>query len=75
MTCTALGRASGSDLADEVERGGQRLRARRPLGGADLAVVAGDLNAPGEVEVIREFHPVGLRDPGGGPAAAMTRTQ
>ena len=32
-----------------------------------LAVVAGDLNAPGEVEVIREFHPVGLRDPGGGP--------
>jgi len=34
---------------------------------APLAVVAGDLNAPGEVEVIREFHPVGLRDPGGGP--------
>ncbi len=34
---------------------------------ASLAVVAGDLNAPGEVEVIREFHPVGLRDPGGGP--------
>jgi endonuclease/exonuclease/phosphatase family metal-dependent hydrolase len=32
-----------------------------------LAVVAGDLNAPGEVEVIREFHSVGLRDPGGGP--------
>jgi endonuclease/exonuclease/phosphatase family metal-dependent hydrolase len=32
-----------------------------------LAVVAGDLNAPGELEVIREFHPVGLRDPGGGP--------
>lgn len=31
------------------------------------AVVAGDLNAPGEVEVIRQFHPVGLRDPGGGP--------
>ena len=34
---------------------------------APLAVVAGDLNAPGEVEVVREFHPVGLRDPGGGP--------
>jgi endonuclease/exonuclease/phosphatase family metal-dependent hydrolase len=31
------------------------------------AVVAGDLNAPGEVEVIRQFHRVGLRDPGGGP--------
>lgn len=30
-------------------------------------VVAGDLNAPGEVEVIRQFHRVGLRDPGGGP--------
>lgn len=34
---------------------------------AALRVVAGDLNAPGEVEVIREFHTVGLRDPGGGP--------
>jgi endonuclease/exonuclease/phosphatase family metal-dependent hydrolase len=34
---------------------------------APLVVVAGDLNAPGEVEVIREFHRVGLRDPGGGP--------
>lgn len=34
---------------------------------ARLAVVAGDLNAPGEVEVVREFHPAGLRDPGGGP--------
>ncbi len=34
---------------------------------ASIAVVAGDLNAPGEAEVIREFHPVGLRDPGGGP--------
>jgi endonuclease/exonuclease/phosphatase family metal-dependent hydrolase len=31
------------------------------------AVAAGDLNAPGEVEVIRPFHRVGLRDPGGGP--------
>lgn len=34
---------------------------------AAVAAVAGDLNAPGEVEVIRQFHPVGLRDPGGGP--------
>jgi endonuclease/exonuclease/phosphatase family metal-dependent hydrolase len=31
------------------------------------AVVAGDLNADGEVEVVRPFHAVGLRDPGGGP--------
>ena len=35
---------------------------------APLAVVAGDLNAPGELEVIREFHACGLRDPGGGPS-------
>lgn len=32
-----------------------------------VAVVAGDLNAPGEVEVIRPFHAAGLSDPGGGP--------
>jgi endonuclease/exonuclease/phosphatase family metal-dependent hydrolase len=32
-----------------------------------VSVVVGDLNAPGEVEVIRPFHRVGLRDPGGGP--------
>jgi endonuclease/exonuclease/phosphatase family metal-dependent hydrolase len=31
------------------------------------AVVVGDLNAPGEVEVIRPLHAVGLHDPGGGP--------
>ena len=31
------------------------------------ALVAGDLNAPGEVEVLREFRAVDLRDPGGGP--------
>jgi endonuclease/exonuclease/phosphatase family metal-dependent hydrolase len=31
------------------------------------AIVAGDFNAPGEVEVVRPFHAVGLRDPGGGP--------
>lgn len=39
------------------------IAAERPR----FAVAAGDLNAPGEVEVIRQFHPVGLRDPGGGP--------
>jgi endonuclease/exonuclease/phosphatase family metal-dependent hydrolase len=31
----------------------------------DATVVAGDLNAHGETEVIRPFHAVGLRDPGG----------
>ena len=36
------------------------------------AVVAGDLNAPGEQEVIREFHAAGLRDPGGGPTHPAT---
>ena len=34
---------------------------------AATRIVMVDLNAPGEVEVIREFHRVGLRDPGGGP--------
>jgi endonuclease/exonuclease/phosphatase family metal-dependent hydrolase len=36
---------------------------------APQAVVAGDLNAPDEVEVTRELRPVGLRDPGGGPTS------
>lgn len=35
--------------------------------GPHAAVVAGDLNAPGELEVIRPFHAAGLRDPGGAP--------
>jgi endonuclease/exonuclease/phosphatase family metal-dependent hydrolase len=47
----------------QARRVADLVRAESP----PLAVVAGDLNAPGEPEVIREFHPVGLRDPGGGP--------
>ncbi|MFZ4812527.1 MAG: endonuclease/exonuclease/phosphatase family protein [Ilumatobacteraceae bacterium] len=34
---------------------------------AATRIVMGDLNAPGEVEVIRELRVAGLRDPGGGP--------
>jgi endonuclease/exonuclease/phosphatase family metal-dependent hydrolase len=39
---------------------------------APLAVVAGDLNADGEPEVIRELHAAGLRDPGGGATHPST---
>ncbi|MGD9996234.1 MAG: endonuclease/exonuclease/phosphatase family protein [Ilumatobacteraceae bacterium] len=35
-------------------------------------IVAGDLNADGEVEVIRPFHAVGLRDAGSGPTHPST---
>jgi len=35
--------------------------------GARSRVVAGDLNADGEIEVIRELRAAGLDDPGGGP--------
>lgn len=37
------------------------------------AVVAGDFNAPGEVEVVRAMHGVGVRDPGGGPTHPSMR--
>jgi endonuclease/exonuclease/phosphatase family metal-dependent hydrolase len=47
----------------QARRVADLVRAEAP----PLAVVAGDLNAAGEAEVLREFHPVGLRDPGGGP--------
>jgi endonuclease/exonuclease/phosphatase family metal-dependent hydrolase len=56
--------ASGAD--QRIAQAG-RVAARVRADAAPLTVVAGDLNAPGEVEVIREFHTVGLRDPGGGP--------
>jgi endonuclease/exonuclease/phosphatase family metal-dependent hydrolase len=51
------------------ERIAQAERVAAMIGdeGAPRVVVAGDLNAPGEVEVIRPFHAIGLRDPGGGP--------
>lgn len=58
--------ASGPDADERIEqarRVAERVRTDAPA----MAVVAGDLNAAGEPEVIRELHPVGLRDPGGGP--------
>lgn len=56
--------ASGAD--ERIVQAG-RVAARVRSDAAPLTVVAGDLNAPGEVEVIREFRAAGLRDPGGGP--------
>lgn len=56
--------ASGAD--ERIVQAG-RVAARVRADAAPLTVVAGDLNAPGEVEVIRELRAVGLRDPGGGP--------
>jgi endonuclease/exonuclease/phosphatase family metal-dependent hydrolase len=58
--------ASGRAVDERIEQ------ARRAVDGilgeaASLVVAGGDLNAPGEAEVIREFHRAGLRDPGGGP--------
>ncbi len=47
----------------QARRVAELVRAEAP----DAAVVAGDLNAPGEVEVVRELRAAGLRDPGGGP--------
>lgn len=45
----------------------------RPPGTA--LVVAGDLNTHGEPEVIREFHPLGLVDPGGHATCPSTAPQ
>jgi endonuclease/exonuclease/phosphatase family metal-dependent hydrolase len=47
------------------ERIAQARRVAPLIGNHSPAVVAGDLNAVGEVEVIREFGGVGLVDPGG----------
>lgn len=55
------------DHPDERISQARRVAARIRADNAPLAVVAGDLNAPGEVEVIRELHPAHLTDPGGGP--------
>jgi endonuclease/exonuclease/phosphatase family metal-dependent hydrolase len=56
--------ASGAD--QRIVQAG-RVAARVLTDAAPLTVVAGDLNAPGEVEVLREFRSVGLFDVGGGP--------
>ncbi len=54
-----------SDNADERISQARLVAEQVESDGAGLAVVAGDLNAPGEVEVIREFVRVGLLDAGG----------
>jgi endonuclease/exonuclease/phosphatase family metal-dependent hydrolase len=58
--------AHASGVDERIVQAG-RVAARVRADAAPLTVVAGDLNAPGEVEVIRELVAVGLRDPGGGP--------
>jgi endonuclease/exonuclease/phosphatase family metal-dependent hydrolase len=70
-THLAAGRAPNERIA-QARRVAQRVAADD----AQLRIVAGDLNAAGEPEVIREFHPVGLSDPGGDathPSAAPRR--
>ena len=50
---------------DPDERIAQARRVVTHVGGRRPAVVAGDLNAAHEVEILREFHSLGLVDPGG----------
>jgi endonuclease/exonuclease/phosphatase family metal-dependent hydrolase len=59
--------ASGGAAADERITQAGRVAALVRSEAPALTVVAGDLNAPGEVEVVRELHAAGVRDPGGGP--------
>ena len=54
--------SDGVDSRIEQARRATGIIAERPH---EYRVVCGDLNAPDEVEVIREFHPLGLRDVGG----------
>lgn len=58
--------ASGA-AADERIAQARRVSDLVIADGAEHRLVGGDLNAPGEREVVREFHSAGLRDPGGGP--------
>lgn len=55
---------SSSDADERIEqaRRAARFIAAEP---ATLRVVCGDLNAANELEVIREFHAIGVRDTGG----------
>lgn len=59
--------ASGRPAADERIAQAARVAALVGAESPAVAVVAGDLNAAGEVEVVRELHVAGVRDPGGGP--------
>lgn len=58
----AAGRRADERIA-QAGRVAALITAQRP----SLTVVAGDLNAGSEVEVIRELHRGGVHDPGGGP--------
>jgi endonuclease/exonuclease/phosphatase family metal-dependent hydrolase len=61
---------------DERISQARRVAERVAADAAPARMVAGDLNAPDEPEVIRELHAVGLIDPGGGvthPAIAPRR--
>jgi len=53
--------------ADERIAQGRRVAEMVRDEAAPLRTVAGDLNAHDELEVTREFHGAGLRDPGGDP--------
>ncbi|MEX0846320.1 MAG: endonuclease/exonuclease/phosphatase family protein [Ilumatobacteraceae bacterium] len=59
--------ASGGGAADERIAQAARVAALINSENPPMAVAAGDLNDAGEIEVVREFHAAGLRDPGGGP--------
>ncbi len=54
--------SSGADQRIEQARRAATCIAAEPAG---LRVVCGDMNAANELEVIREFHVVGVRDTGG----------
>lgn len=55
------------DRPDERIAQAERAAAFVGADGGELVVVAGDFNADHEAEVVRPFHALGLRDPGGGP--------
>lgn len=55
------------DAADERIAQAGRVADMAIDEGAARRSVAGDLNTHGELEVVRELHRAGMRDPGGGP--------
>ena len=58
-----------TDDADHRILQARRIAGRIRADAAPTAVVAGDLNARDEVEVLRELAAAGLRDPGGDPTS------
>jgi len=63
------------DHPDERIAQARRVAAFVNVDGATRRVVAGDLNADGEIEVIRELRAAGLHDPGGPPTHPSTVPQ